>query len=353
MTTTAMSRRRFIGTAAAGAAATVALPNVITRARGQGKNELVFVGFGGTYQDGQTKALFEPFEKETGIKVVQTTGVDLAKLRAQSQANRIEWDLISIPDRLRYTAVKDGLLMPLNYSVINAKDVMPQLVTEYAVGCVTIPMLLTYSTKAYPAGKAPQTWADFWDAKKFPGPRGYYNAPTYSLEFALIADGVPKDKLYPLDVPRALKSLDRVKPDIKVWWTQFPQPGVLLKSGEITATPWTRSISFVLEGEPMAISYEGAALTYEAWVVPKGAPHADNTMKFINWALQPKPQAELTKYIAFGPTNGKAMEFVNPKLKPLLSSDPDNIKKGFLLSGDWWGPNLDKVNEQWNEWRLK
>jgi len=353
MTTTRMSRRRFMSTAAAGAAATVALPNVITRARAQGKNELVFVGFGGTYQDGQTKALFEPFEKETGIKVIQTTGVDLAKLRAQAQANRIEWDLISIPDRLRYTAVKDGLLMPLNYSVINAKDVMPQLVTEYAVGCVTIPMLLTYSTKAYPAGKAPQTWADFWDAKKFPGPRGYYNAPTYSLEFALIADGVPKDKLYPLDVPRALKSLDRVKPDIKVWWTQFPQPGVLLKSGEITATPWTRSISFVLEGEPMAISYEGAALTYEAWVVPKGAPHADNTMKFINWALQPKPQAELTKYIAFGPTNGKAMEFVNPKLKPLLSSDPDNIKKGFLLSGDWWGPNLDKVNEQWNEWRLK
>ena len=33
------------------------------------KNELVFVGFGGSYQEGQTKALFEPFEKETGIKM--------------------------------------------------------------------------------------------------------------------------------------------------------------------------------------------------------------------------------------------------------------------------------------------
>ena len=29
-------------------------------------------------------------------------------------------------------------------------------------------------------------------------------------------------------------------------------------------------------------------------------------MKFINWALQPKPQAELTKYVAFGPTNMNA-----------------------------------------------
>ena len=76
-------------------------------------------------------------------------------------------------------------------------------------------------------------------------------------------------------------------------------------------------------------------------------------MRFINWALQPKPQGELTKHIAFGPTNTKAMPFVDPKLRPLLSSDPENVKKGFLLSGDWWGPNLDKVNEQWNEWRLK
>ena len=345
------TRRDFLRTATAAGAAGLAWHGGIARARAA-KNELVFVGFGGSYQEGQTKALFEPFEKETGIKIIQTTGVDIAKLRAQVQSKNVEWDLISIPDRLRYTAVKDGLLTPLDYKTINAKDILPALVTEYAVGCVTIPMLLTYSTKAYPAGKAPVTWMDYWDVKKFPGPRGMYNAPTYILEFALIADGVPKDKLYPLDVPRALKSLDRVKPDVKVWWSQFPQPGVLLKSGEITMTPWTRSISFIQEGEPLGISYDGAALTYEAWVVTKNAPNAENAMKFINWALQAKPQADLTKYVAFGPTNVKATPFVDPKLRPLLSSDPENVKKGFLLSGDWWGPNLDKVNEKWNEWRL-
>ena len=151
------------------------------------------------------------------------------------------------------------------------------------------------------------------------------NAPTYSLEFALIADGVPKDKLYPLDVARALKSLDRVKPDVKVWWSQFPQPGVLLKSGEITATPWTRSITFMLDGEPIGISYEGAALTFEAWVVPKGAPNADNAMKFINWALQPKPQAELTKYIAFGPTNPKAMPLVTNTTGQKIAQDGSKL----------------------------
>ena len=269
-----VTRRQFLKGATGAGAFGLALPSVVTRARVQGKNEIVFVGFGGTYQDGQTKALFEPFEKETGIKVIQTTGVDLAKLRAQVQSKNVEWDFISIPDRLRYTAVRDGLLMPLDYKVINAKDVMPTLVTEYAVGAVTIPMLLTYSKTAFPGANAPKTWMDFWDAKKFPGPRGLYNAPTYILEFALIADGVPKDKLYPLDVTRAFKSFDRIKPAVKVWWSQFPQPGVLLQSGEITMTPWTRSITPVFEGQPMGVSYDGAALTYEGWVVPTGAPNA-------------------------------------------------------------------------------
>jgi putative spermidine/putrescine transport system substrate-binding protein len=351
--TRSITRRRFVATSAAGGVAS-AFPALATRSKAAAANELVFVGFGGTYQDGQTKALFEPFEKETGIKVVQTTGVDLAKLQAQVQTKNVAWDLISLPDRQRYTAVRQGLLQKLNYSAIDTKDVVAGLVTEYSVGAVTIPMQLTYSTKAYPSPQsAPQTWQDFWDPKKVQGARGAYNAPPYMLEFALIADGVPKDKLYPLDVERAFKSLDRIKPEVRVWWSQFPQPGVLLKSGEITMTPWTRAISLMLEGEPFGISYEGAALTFEAWVVPTDAPHADNAMKFINWALQPKPQAELTKYIAFGPTNKNAMQYVDAKLKPLLSSNPDNIAKGFFLSGDWWGPNLEKVTEQWNEWRLK
>jgi putative spermidine/putrescine transport system substrate-binding protein len=245
-------------------------------------------------------------------------------------------------------------LQKLDYKVIDASETLPALVADDAIGAVTIPMLLTYSTKAYPTpDKAPKSWQDFWDPKKVPGPRGLYNAPPYILEFALIADGVPKDKLYPLDVPRAFKSLDRIKAEVRVWWSQFPQPGVLLNSGEITMTPWTRGISLILEGQPLGVSYEGAALTFESWVVPTGAPHAENAMKCINWALKAKPQAELTKYIAFGPTNKNAMQYVNPKLVPLLSSNPDNIAKGFFLSGDWWGPNLEQVTEQWNEWRLK
>jgi putative spermidine/putrescine transport system substrate-binding protein len=352
MTHTRTSRRRFLATTTAAGLAGTAWPRIVTRARAASKNELVFVGFGGTYQEGQVKAYIEPFERETGIKVIQTTGVDLAKLKAQVQSKNVEWDLVTLPDRLRYTAVRDGLLAPINYNIVNAKDILREVVTDHAVGHVTVAMMLTYAKTGFTA-KAPQTWLDFWDPANFPGPRGMYNFPAYSTEIALIADGVPKEKLYPLDIQRAFRSFDRIKSDIKVWWTQFPQPGVLLKTGEIAMTPWTRTITQVLAGDPFGFSYEGAAITYEAWTVPHGAPHAENAMKFINFALQPQRQAELTKYISFGPTNRQALPLVDPKLLPLLPSAPENIKKGFLLSGDWWGPNLQRVQEQWNEWRLR
>lgn len=345
------TRRSFISNAVKFSAAAAAAPYIITPSRAS--TSLVFSGFGGAYQEGQTKALFEPFEKATGIKIVQTTGVDLAKLRTQVQSGNVEWDFIALPDRLRYTAVRDELVIPLDYSVIDAKKIVPALVTEHAVGCVTIPMLMAYSTKAFPSpDKAPKTWQDFWNIDGIPGQRGMYNGAVYTLEFALIADGVPKDKLYPLDLDRAFKSLDRIKSKL-IWWSQMAQPGPMLTSGEIAVTPSVRAITSMLAGEPLAVSYEGAALTYEAWVVPKGTKKSAAAMQFINFALQAKNQAELTKYIAFGPTNSDAAALVDPKVRPHLSSNPENAAKGFLLSGDYWGPNLEKTNERWNEWRLK
>jgi putative spermidine/putrescine transport system substrate-binding protein len=345
------TRRTFLKSVAIGAAA-VGFPAVIRKSHAAGR-QLVFCGFGGNYQEGQSKALFEPYEKETGVKIIQTTGVDLAKLRTQVQSGNVEWDVLSLPDRLRYTAVYDNMVTKLDYRIIDKTDIMPNMVTDYAIGGVTIPMLLTWNKNAYKgAARPPQSWKEFWDVKKFPGARGVYNRPTYTLEFALIADGVPKDKLYPLDVDRAFRSLNKIKKDVKVWWTEISQPGVLLKTGEVAVTYWPRTISAVLQGEPLGYTYNEAALTFEAWVVPKGSKNAELAMQFINWAMRPKPQAELTKYIAFGPTNKKAMQFVDPKVRTLLSSYPDNAAKGFLLNGDWWGPNLDKVNQQWNEWQL-
>ena len=50
---------------------------------------------------------------------------------------------------------------------------------------------------------------------------------------ALLADGVPADKLYPIDMDRAFHKLDEIKPHITVWWTTGAQPAQLLLDKEV------------------------------------------------------------------------------------------------------------------------
>ena len=69
--------------------------------------------------------------------------------------------------------------------------------------------VLAYRTDAV-KGAVPKGWADFWDTKKFPGDRAMIGTSAGGwpeLEFALMAAGVPADKLYPLDIDKALREL--------------------------------------------------------------------------------------------------------------------------------------------------
>ncbi len=67
---------------------------------------------------------------------------------------------------------------------------------------------------------------------------------------ALIADGVPVDKLYPLDVDRAFKKLEQLKPHVLVWWSSGAQSAQVLKDGEVDmVAAWNGRIQ-ALETEP-------------------------------------------------------------------------------------------------------
>ena len=45
------------------------------------------------------------------------------------------------------------------------------------------------------------------------------------LEFALMAAGVPPDKIYPIDIDRAFESYDKIKASVVKWWETGAVPG--------------------------------------------------------------------------------------------------------------------------------
>ncbi|MDO6749340.1 extracellular solute-binding protein, partial [Gilvimarinus sp. 1_MG-2023] len=79
-----------------------------------------------------------------------------------------------------------------------------------------------------------------FDTDKFPGKRGLRKSPKGTLEWALLADGVSKDKVYDVlatkkGLDRAFRQLDAIKQDI-IWWESGAQAPQLLADGAVVMT---------------------------------------------------------------------------------------------------------------------
>ena len=177
--------------------------------------EMVFTSWGGTTQEAQTKSWAEPFAASSGIKVLQDGPTDYGKLKAMVDAKNVTWDVVDVEMDFAIKAAKDGLLEPIDFAAVPKADLDPRFSNEHAVGSFYYSFVLAWNKGA--VSGEPKSWADMFDTKKFPGKRTFYkwSAPGV-IEIALLADGVPADKLYPLDLDRAFKKLDTIKSDI-VW----------------------------------------------------------------------------------------------------------------------------------------
>ena len=276
--------------------------------------ELTVVSFGGAYQDAQSKALFQPAAKALGIKLKEETYTGIADLRLKVKAGAVTWDVVASGSGSAARAGSEGILEKLDYKVIDVSSFRPGLWQDYCVGGDVFSTVLAWNTKTY-GDKGPQSWADFWDVKKFPGKRSYRKGVAGALEPALMADGVPAGKglrgacRQPGGIERAIKKIKELKPHVAVWWSSGAQHAQLMKDGEVDMiTGWNGRFDVVAkDGAKVAYTFNQALLDYDCYAIAKGAPNKDLAMKFLAEISKPQYQAEFTKYITYGPTNRRRM----------------------------------------------
>jgi putative spermidine/putrescine transport system substrate-binding protein len=358
----AVTRRRFLATttglvalAAAGAPSRV---RPVSAQAGSG-GQVIVRALGGNHLAAVEKAIFKPFTEATGIKVVPVPSV-AAQVLAQVQAGRAQVDVLDIGEVSTMFLEKNGALEPIPYDqfkLTNPQDLDAPMRRPSMLGNIYAATVLVYNTQAFKAGTQPKSWAEFWDAEKFPGPRTLADAKTGSaaeLEFALLADGVPAAQLYPIDVERAFQSLSRIKRHIVKWWQTGPMSSELLERKEVVLGGiWNGRVQDLIDkGAPLAIEWNQAKRLRQFYSIVKGAPNRANAARFLDFALQPKVQAELTRYVAYGPANRQAHQYVRPEDARKLPSTPAHFAAGFDQDGVWWSENLEKVNERWQSWIL-
>ena len=314
----------------------------------QPAKKFIFGQAGGTSMEAGKEAFWKPFTARTGIEVEPLVPVNLGKLRAMVESGNINAALWSMGSSDLQQALALNLLEKIDWDKVNPLPMFPETRQDYAFG-------QTYFSTgmAWKAGTTPiSTWADFWNAQKFPGKRCLADLPSYTLPLAMMAGGVPIDKVYPLDLDLAFKMLDQVKPIVSVWWTAGSQPAQLLRDGEVAyCSAWNGQ---VMPFPNIEFNYNQGSLDLAYYAVPRGANPAEKAAAMLllhDWT-DPKPQAEYAKRTFYPGNSPDLYKYLPEDLKDKLPTSPANKSRQVINDPKWWFANAELVQRRWQEWKL-
>ncbi len=359
MTDGRISRRallRGIGAGAAAASFTACGAPAGRAANSVGSSRtLVVRDIGGAYGEANRKAVYEPFSKETGIQVNVVNIPLYAQMLAEIEEGQPRFDVIDIDMSALARFEGDEATQELDYDRLKSTrnaGIAESLLTSHGVGKNYWASVMAFRTDAF-GGRTPESWADFWDTGAFPGSRALQSpdAGPPELEFALLADGVAQDKLYPLDVDRAFRVLDEIKSAVHEFWVDGATPGLLLERRQVVASSvWHgRPDQLIKQGAPLAYQWNGARRQSNGFGIPDGARNVDAAYKLIDFALRPEVQADFAETYPMGPVVPAAYKYL-PRAAADLASSPEHLFTGFDLDVVWWLKNKQTVTERWQEW---
>jgi len=336
--------------------------------------ELVVVSWGGAYTESQQKAYHEPYmANNPGITIINDDSGSgaLAKLRAMKEAGNVTWDLIDMTGSAAMTACEEGLAEEIDHDKVlaNAPDGTPASVDfgDLIISPCFVPQIVYSTTFGYRTDKVgsnpPTSINDVFDLEKYPGKRSLEKRAVNNMEWALLADGVPSDKVYDVlatdaGVKRAFAKLDTIK-DSVVWWEKGAQTPQLLADGEIVmgSTYNGRLFSLIVEEkQPVAMMWDWQVFDLDGWIVPKGTKNKAEVMKYLKFATDTQRLADQSKYISYGPARASSAPLVGKHatlgidMAPHMPTAPANSKNTLLYNIEFWADNTDDLNEKFYAW---
>ncbi|MEL7937813.1 MULTISPECIES: ABC transporter substrate-binding protein [Pseudomonas] len=331
---------------------------VACAAQSMAATDLTVISFGGANKDAQAKAFYQPFEKATGNKIVagEYNG-EMAKVKAMVDTNSVTWDLVEVESPELARGCDEGMFEEIDPAILGkAEDYVPGAVSNCGVGFFVWSTVLAYNADKLKT--APTGWADFWDLKKYPGKRGLRKGAKYTLEFALMADGVaPKDVYKVLATKegqdRAFKKLDEIKPSIQ-WWEAGAQPPQYLASGDVVmSSAYNGRIASVQKESNLKVVWNGGIYDFDAWAIPKGDKKKEEALKFIAFSVKPEQQKIYAENIAYGPVNKNTVSLLDKGVQANMPTTPENIANQVGMDVTFWADYGEQLEQRFNAWAAK
>lgn len=318
--------------------------------------QVVFSSWGGAFQDALRESMLTPAAKKLGLTVKEDTTNGIQDIRTQITAGAVTWDISEQALNDCATLKSEGSLEPIDYGVVSKDGIPASLVDTHWVGFITYSRVIGWQKSKF-AENGPQSWADFWDVKKFPGTRAMFNSVPGTLELALMADGVAPADVYTVlrsegGVDRAFKKLEELAPHITVWYRGGSQAAQLMADGEIDIIQIGngRVDSLNKDGPKVGFTWNQGLTDADCLLVPKGAPNRENAMRVINELLAKEAQARMAVAISYGPVNAKAFEtgIISPDVAAKNNATPANMATQVVIDTDFYVKNIAALQERFD-----
>lgn len=325
--------------------------------------ELNVVSWDGAYVKSQILGFIRPFEAERDVQVnVLEYGGGIEEIRRQVRSWNVTWDVVDLElfDAIR--ACDEGLLETIDPDLLPAApdgtpardDFISVSLMPCGVGNVVGSTVVAWNEETL--AEEPDSIDDFFDLAEFPGRRGMRRTPQGNLEWALAADGVPRERIYAelsteAGLDRAFAVLDRIKPFVD-WWRTGEEAIRMLETGRVamTAVYSGRIHDAVSRGQPLRILWDHQVWFYDVWGIPKNGRRTQRALDFVRFATSTESLAAQARYIPYGPVRASSMRLVPEEIRARLPTSDQHMATAIELDAMWWSQNLDRIAPRFERW---
>lgn len=324
-------------------------------------DEIVIATTGGLMRNMMEEYFYLPFADASGTEVIPfdiEVPDQWARAEGMARTGDVEFDIVTAtgPDLVGKAEILETI--PCD-DLPNVKEyALPGACQPKGIARTTGGMVMTYNTEVF-AGNAPKTWADFWDTETFPGPRGLPDTGDrdwWLPTVALLADGVAKEDLYPLDLDRAYAKLDEIRPAISVWWKTGNQVQQIMRDNEIVMTMSYsgRALKVIQDGSPFAMAWDGAIRDTGYLAVLKNSPNTEGAMKFIDFFYgSAEGHPGFIQSVGYATSSTIGLSQLPEEEQKLYATYPANYELLVDPDFEWIGAHRDELRERWNNWLLQ
>ena len=323
---------------------------------GRAEGEVIFAGYGGTFEQFARDTLIPAFEQQTGIKVRFVVGTALSNFaKVMASRSSPEIDLYWSNELTHVAGKQQGLYEKLDPAIVkNIADVTESARDSDNIGVASYVMAtgIQYNSKAFADSgmPAPAAWSDLWDAR-LKGKIALYNfSVAYSQDLLAIltrlAGGTERDIRPGLERVKALKTIG----NLAMFASTPAELDNMLVQGQAWATVNGSPRGFILKdrGAPIDFAFpkEGAGFFANYFDVVKNAPHPKAAQTLVNFLISAEMQLAIANGMVVAPINRKVV--LPDKLKAQTPSSEAKVKQLIRIDRVEMNKQLDNWAEMWN-----